>query len=739
MFTRPQFAPTARRGFMHSIATCTLLAGASLITTTCPAATLADSAESLRFAPADVAFYSASLRLQEQFDIFLNSRTYERLMQVPVIQLAKMQIAFQWEQLQEPAVVRVRDYFKSADGQQSFAVLKDMFTEEVFVYGSHEWAGILQFFAEFNSMQRQVQFDSLIKQAPPEEAAKRLTAVFKDRLLALEIPQTMFGFRLKEPAQATEHLAHLQTSIIELIKEEVPQLDLEPHFQSEDIAGHKFITLRLDGSMIPWDEIRSGSNSEIDDATFNEWRDVFSRKHLIVALGVVDEFLLVFVGNSTEPIEKLGQGKLLVDSGVLDHVSKHADQRLTGISYASAEIAQSVDSQQANLDGLVALTKSGLEAANIEATRRDEIVSNVKALAENLATYLPKPGSFSAASFLTPRGVESFQYRSGVIGQYVSSQPLAMLDHAGGNPLFLLATHSEQTVAQYDATIAAAHRVFLDAEEVAQKLAPAEQWTEYQKWRPKVLGLLTRLNTTTRENLFPALADGQAAIVVGAGAASTTWIADMPPAEKPLPVFEIGLVGGVADVARLKAAMTDYFKITQDTIALLHEANPNDFPDFTLEQPVVGETGGAATYQYSLPAEWNIDSQVVPNASLAENVWAVSVFPTFTAQLIESKPLEIDSPIDIRRPAAIVVHAKLPKLLDAIRPWVDYGFTVAAAKTAEEGGDPQAAAMPAGFILPQVHQMLDVLSALDSYTSVTYREDDVWVTHAELHLDDKAE
>ena len=78
------------------------------------------------------------------------------------------------------------------------------------------------------------------------------------------------------------------------------------------------------------------------------------------------------------------------------------------ISYASAEIAQSVDSQQANLDGLVALTKSGLEAANIETSLRDEIVDNVKALADNLATYLPKPGSFSAASFLTPRGVESF-------------------------------------------------------------------------------------------------------------------------------------------------------------------------------------------------------------------------------------------------------------------------------------------------------------------------------------------
>ena len=63
------------------------------------------------------------------------------------------------------------------------------------------------------------------------------------------------------------------------------------------------------------------------------------------------------------------------------------------------------------------------------------------------------------------------------------------------------------------------------------------------------------------------------------------------------------------------------------------------------------------------------------------------------------------------------------------------GFAIAAQKAAEEG-NAQAATMPAGFILPQVHQLLDVLAAIDSYTSVTYLEDDVWVTHSELHVVD---
>ena len=59
-----------------------------------------------------------------------------------------------------------------------------------------------------------------------------------------------------------------------------------------------------------------------------------------------------------------------------------------------------------------------------------------------------------------------------------------------------------------------------------------------------------------------------------------------------------------------------------------------------------------------------------------------------------------------------------------------------AADEEKDSSDDAAAIMPAGFILPQVHQLLDVLTAVESITSVTYREDDVWVTHSEVHVVD---
>ena len=44
---------------------------------------------------------------------------------------------------------------------------------------------------------------------------------------------------------------------------------LAAHLQRDQIAGHEFLTLRLDGSMIPWDKIREEPTEDIDEEQFN--------------------------------------------------------------------------------------------------------------------------------------------------------------------------------------------------------------------------------------------------------------------------------------------------------------------------------------------------------------------------------------------------------------------------------------------------------------------------------------
>lgn len=702
---------------------------------------LVDQAHSLRSVPADACFYSASLRLQEQLDVFLESQAYARLLQVPIVQLAKMQITFQWQQSPEPTVAKFRTYYQSPEGQQTAALLKEMFSDEFFCYGGAELADVLEFFSELNGLNRMAQIEALASGQPPEEAQHRIMAIVLERSEKLTIPEVVFGFRIKDQDQATRQLDQIRTAVVDLFNEVRPELST--HVQREQIAGHEFVTLRLDGTLLPWDEMRTEAD-EMDEETFNQWKELVSGKKLAVAVGVWDEFLLVFVGDTTEHLEKYGKGPLLADLPDFARLNRHAAERITSISYVSTALMSKVNSPRRSINDLAGLAEVGLHTVELNASRREQILADVRGLAENLVKYLPEPAAMSMVSFLTERGGESYQYRGGTLGAYDSSQPLTILDHAGGNPLLLIASRSKQTVEEYDQTVSWLQRVGLDVEELAKQKTPPEEWTDYEKWRPRVVELLTRFNATTREHLFPALADGQLAIVIDAQAKSDRWIAQMPPAKEPLPMLEAGLVGSVTSAEHLRSGVADYFGIVQDTIALLHEAHPEEMPDVKLPPPQVESSGGATSYNYSCPAEWGLDPQIALSAGMTESTWAASLSPALTTRLIDETPLAIDSPLDVRRPAAMIAHIQLPKLLEAIRPWVDYGFAVSAAQlqAGDEADEEQAAAgeaaamMPAGFILPQVHQLLDVLAAVESYTSVTYREDDVWVTHSELHVVD---
>jgi hypothetical protein len=150
---------------------------------------------------------------------------------------------------------------------------------------------------------------------------------------------------------------------------------------------------------------------------------------------------------------------------------------------------------------------------------------------------------------------------------------------------------------------------------------------------------------------------------------------------------------------------------------------------------------------YSLPEEWGLDTKVAVNAGLTDTTVVASWSPETTQRLLKKTDLDVDTSLDLDRPAAVVSHFQFAKLIGAIGPWLDYGFAVATGQlkiedeedddSEEEANNDQAAiAMQLGFIIPQVQQFLQVTTALQSVSSVTYEEDGLWITHSEVHLED---
>ena len=239
-------------------------------------AELVEQAHSLRAVPADAAFYSVSLRLKEQLNIFLESKAYQRLMEIPVIQLGKMQLTFQWQQAAMPQVATFKEYLESPEGQDALALVKDMYAEEVFLYGSNDIAAVIELFMDLNSISRTARLEAAASGEDAEEAtSERVMKVLEEHAEKLKVPSIVMGWRITDAERGERQLDAVHSLVRELLDEH--RAELSPHLQREQIAGHEFLTLRLDGSMVPWDELREQAE-DVEDEQFDKWRTLDERQ-----------------------------------------------------------------------------------------------------------------------------------------------------------------------------------------------------------------------------------------------------------------------------------------------------------------------------------------------------------------------------------------------------------------------------------------------------------------------------
>jgi hypothetical protein len=708
------------------------------------AAGLVDQAHSLKSVPADVALYSASLRLKEQLDIFLASNTYRRMMEIPIVQMGKMQAIFRWQQSQQPAIARFRAYFDSAEGQETLALLKEMFAEESFTYANQDVAGLVQLFMELNNLNRTAKLEALATGETEQEVMQRKAMeLLSERAEKFVVPDIVWGFRIKDAARAKKHIDRLQEVLVGLLKDEQPQL--AERLKREQIDGNEFLTMRLDGSMIPWGRLRDEAENMTDEQ-FNKWRDLLNKKTMALAVGVVGEFALFSIGDSTDHLTKLGEGPTLAEQPLMARLAKHADQRVTSIGYVSKSLMKSLNSPQQTIDDLLGSAEDALQQLDVAAELKAQLVEELKGLGDDLVKYMPEPGEVAGISFLTPRGYESFQYQTGTRPTQDSSDVLTVVDHVGGDPMLMIATRTKQSVEEYDQTITWLKRVAAQVELIAKEKTDPDRWAEYLEFREKAVPLLDRLNAATREHMMPALADGQQAFVMDAAATSQQWIELMPKSPQPLPMLELGLVANVSNAQQLRKGVSEYFSVIQEFIGLLHEMHPDQVPDFQIPAPMTRELpDGGTMYTYMLPGKWGVDSQVAPNVALTDSAAAASSMPAMSERLLRTMPLKIDTSLDVRRPAATVSYFEFARLIEAIKPWVSYGGQIAMGqiKLEDDDDDPSEqtpeeaqAMMWAGMVLPQIDQCLDVAAAMRSFSNIVYHEDGAWVTHGEVHFQD---
>lgn len=690
---------------------------------------------SLRLVPEDAAFYSTMLRNREQVEIALESRAWARIMDMPVV---KMGLAMFQAEAADPGspAAQVMDVLQDPEKRKSLDLLADLGSHEIFMYGDQSVVESLELMQQmvgamrFGPMSMELSGEGRGK-SPDQMQAAMLFSVLAENPDKIKVPSFVLGFKVKQKELATEHLAMLETLATMALADHE---QLKGRFKKTKIAGHEYLTLNLDGSMVPWDEvpIEELRQAEANPGDVDKVMARLKKMTLAVCLGLREDYLIVGVGSTTDCVARLGKGKPLSGRKEFAPLEKFAGKRLTSIEYVSEAMAARVGTTSKDIEETLAYVGQLLPAAGLPEEIEKKIIKDAKALAEDLKRVFPKPGAAMGFSFLTERGSEGYAYDWGEHTELDGSKPLGLLNHLGGSPILAYVSRSKLNPEDYDALVKWIKVGYGYFEEFARPQMGPDDAEKLDAVMKKAMPLVKRLDAANRKLLIPALADGQAALVLDARFTSRQFHEAMPEMEKPMPMIEPAVVLGTSDSKALVKAMSEYREVFNSAWALVREVAPNgEVPDFKIPPPEMEKTKAGALYFYPLPAEWGLDKNILPNAGLSESVAVLTASKGHSQRLLRPTPLKVGGVLAgaADRPLAEVVIFDWAGLVKAATPWVDFAADMALKEQVPDAAQAEA-------IRQQVHTVLEVLQCLKTYTSESYFEGGALVTHSLTEIQD---
>jgi hypothetical protein len=689
--------------------------------------------------PADASFYSAMLRNKEQIDLIAKSKAWAAIRELPAYQMAWQLLQAQYKG-EDGKLAPVRQFFDQPDNQELLALVGDAVSDEVFCYGAANWVQLSELMTMVNNAQQWAPMLDLIEKGEPDKKAgpraMLRAAAAHPELIA--IPDVVIGFKLTDTERAHKQLRRLEMLATALTMQNPA---LKDRFKPAKVGNDRFLTVTLDGEMLPWDDI-SLKDLEEKEGEFDGLVKKIKELKLTVGLGVRGNYLLLSIGSSIDVVGQVGgAGRRLADVPELKPVLAASGQRLTSVGYASAALrAQSRDPAR-TMGDMLRVARRALASAKVDPEKRKQVEKDLEELSREAQKNLPVYGAEVAFAYLTDRGYENFAYDYTKEQFLDGSKPLTLLEHVGGNPILAGVLRSKTKPESYRDFVKWARKFYGHIEGVVLDKLEKEQKDVYEKISAEVFPLLKRLDTITGTMLLPALADGQTGFVLDAKWASKQWHRAMPEAEKAMPMAEVALVLGVSDADLLRKALSGYREVINDAIAKARQMTPpGKVPDFQVPPPQTQQGKAGTLYSYPFPEQWGLDPQVVPTGGLSDRVAVLTFSHSMADRLLQARPLKVQGgPLAarIKQPLASAGYFDWPALVNALTPWVELAVHAAPVEKFVPGaGDEAGAAKAREDILRQVRTVLRVMKVIRGSTSATYVEDGVLVTHGETVIRD---
>ena len=707
------------------------IAGLTFIALALPVNAAEKYGSSLDWVPADVSFYSSSLRLKEQIDIVAASNAWQKFRSIPSVAMVWQMADAQINNPNGPAAMPLQ-LMQLPENQQLLQMLGDMFSHEIVVYGGPKVGDCLELFQLVNAAQQKGALKAARagqdggEQVKAGQARAILEAIQQHKEL-LKTPEFVLAFKLVDKQAAETQLKRLEV----LSRMALKRSPISDRLKREKVGDAEFLTLNLDGGLIPWDQV-PWDDVEEKEGEFAELREALQKMTLVVSLGVRDNYLIFSIDESTENLATLGKGSVLAGVKELSPLAKFRDRKLVSVGYVSQAFAKQVGMDSADIDRIVDQVSSILEVAGVSDDKlKDRIAGDVAKAGDDLKQIIPNPAAIMGFCFLTDTGYEGYTYNWAVNPAIDGTKPLQLTNHLGGNPIFAIVSRAKYDPESYDTLVKwlkVAHSYF--EEFAVPKMPPDQQKRITEGWKA-LKPLVVRADETTRKSLTPSLKDGQSAFVIDAQISSKQWHKDMPSSDHALPMLELALVIGVSDATLFNQAMSEYKAIADDMVETIRERNPGKIPaDYKVPSPESETIDGDTVYTYKLPADAGLDPQIAPSGGVGEHVAVFSTSPKLSARILAETPLKSQGSLASAadKPCASVITFSWSSLVEASAPWIEFAVRQKARHGEDEDAEkdsPQVAE-----VLSQVRTVLDILKCWKATESVTTVENGMTVSHS---------
>jgi hypothetical protein len=694
--------------------------------------------------PHDASFFAAALRNKEQLDALRNSNAFRALKKSPVYKLILEVVKRQLEDQGLPADLidrlfddnrgKKEDDNEKTANEELIELLLASLGEEVFIYGGKGWTELALLFRKALGSGLSGAGDELGN----GDAYGAMKALSKQSLLVLQknretlrVPELVIGMRAKDPKKIEEHVKRLE-------KDLVPLLAFDKRLKGKVTRDGGLLTLHLDGSFVPWNELELGDLADKKD--FADLFDHLKKATLTVSFGLKGDYVVLAVGSSVKDLDRLGKGKPLARRHELQPIAKQDAKKVTAVGYVSKDFLNAT----LGAPDWAAAAKSvkSLVDKNID---KDESKKTIKKDVDGLAGELKKwsrtHGAVSAYAVKTAGGYDVFLHDFGDHAR-CKGVKTHLFDHVRGDPIFAAALGFADPGATY-ATLSKYVRTFYGHTESALLAweIDDEYKAEYKKHAPGILQAVRKFDDAVTKKLTPAM-KGQpgAGIVVDGKWKSKRWHGSLPESKRELPMLELALMLGISDRDQFADGMKETRTSLLDLYSKLRNAAVQfgQLPDVELPEAKKTESKKGDLYVWpDVFQNAGLDEKVQLTAGLGKRVAVLTLSKEFAESLMTPTKLPLkDGPLVTHRERLIGgTLLNFPALIDVILAWTD------AAPDLIPGTDETAKFMKqqAGQVAKQVREASAFVKCLRQMQSATFLEGEKLTTHVRITLTDADE